>query len=167
MSSTIITNIKQLAGIREAPIPLRNDDLAVLPSIENAWLLIEGEEIAGFGSMKDLKVNNIPANNIDATGKTVLPAWCDSHTHLVFAGSREDEFVDKIRGLSYAEIAAKGGGILNSAKKLNESSEDQLFNEAYQRLHEAAKMGTANIEIESGYGLTLDGELKMLRVIKK
>jgi imidazolonepropionase len=167
MSPIIITNIKQLAGIRESQLPLRNDDLANLPSIENAWLLIEGEEIAGFGNMKDLNVNQIPANNIDASGKTVLPAWCDSHTHLVFAGSREDEFVDKIQGLSYADIAARGGGILNSAKKLNESSEDQLFNDAYQRLNEAAKMGTANIEIKSGYGLTLDGELKMLRVIKR
>jgi imidazolonepropionase len=167
MSSTIITNIKQLAGIRDTRDPLRKDDLAILPSIENAWLLIEGEEIAGFGRMSDLKVNNIPANNIDAMGKIVLPAWCDSHTHLVFAGSREEEFVDKIRGLSYADIAAKGGGILNSAKKLNETSEDDLFNDAYKKLQEAAQLGTANIEIKSGYGLTLDGELKMLRVIKR
>lgn len=139
----------------------------MLPSIHNAWLLMEDEDIAGFGSMSDLNTKNIPANRIDATGKIVLPAWCDSHTHLVFAGSREDEFVDKIRGLSYAEIAARGGGILNSAKKLNETSEDQLFNEAYKRLKEASILGTANIEIKSGYGLTLDGEIKMLRVISK
>jgi len=139
----------------------------MLPSINDAWLIIEGEEISGFGRMEELKNKSIPENNIDASGKTVLPAWCDSHTHLVYAGSREEEFVDKIRGLSYAEIAARGGGILNSARKLNETGEDQLFNDAYKRLNEAALMGTANIEIKSGYGLTLEGELKMLRVIKK
>ena len=167
MSSTIITNIKQLAGIRNAVDPLRKKDLGMLPSINDAWLIIEGEEISGFGRMEELKNKSIPENNIDASGKTVLPAWCDSHTHLVYAGSREEEFVDKIRGLSYAEIAARGGGILNSARKLNETGEDQLFNDAYKRLNEAALMGTANIEIKSGYGLTLEGELKMLRVIKK
>src|SRR5690349_8505322 len=107
MSSTIITNITLLAGIRDTESALRQTDLATLPSIDNAWLLIEGDEIAGFGKMSDLNKNNIPSNNIDATGKIVLPAWCDSHTHLVFAGSREGEFVDKIRGLSYADIAAK------------------------------------------------------------
>jgi imidazolonepropionase len=98
---------------------------------------------------------------------TVLPAWCDSHTHLVFAGSREDEFVDKINGLSYAEIAAKGGGILNSAKKLNETSEDELFNQAWKRLGEISNLGTGAVEIKSGYGLSVEGELKMLRVIKR
>ena len=97
----------------------------------------------------------------------MLPAWCDSHTHLVFAGSRENEFIDKIKGLSYAEIAAKGGGILNSAKRLNETSEDELFNMAWKRLAEISKLGTGAIEIKSGYGLTVQGELKMLRVIKK
>ena len=99
--------------------------------------------------------------------KIVIPAWCDSHTHLVYAGSREGEFVDKIRGLTYAEIAARGGGILNSANKLREASEDALYNDAYRRLNEVVKCGTANIEIKSGYGLTLDSELKMLRVIKR
>lgn len=167
MSSIIITNIKQLAGIREAKVALRKNELGELPSIDNAWIIIEGEDIAAFGKMEGLKNKNIPSENIDATGKTVLPAWCDSHTHLVFAGSREEEFVDKIRGLSYAEIAARGGGILNSAKKLNETSEDELFIQAYNRLNEAAIMGTANIEIKSGYGLTVEGELKMLRVIRK
>lgn len=167
MSSAIITNIKQLGGIRDTNSALRKTGLAELPSIHNAWLLIEDEQIAGYGSMDHLPGKNLPANIIDATGKTVLPAWCDSHTHMVFAGSREEEFVDKIRGLSYAEIAARGGGILNSAKKLNDTSEDQLFNQAYQRLKEAARFGTANIEIKSGYGLTLDGELKMLRVIRQ
>ena len=167
MSSIIITNIKQLAGIREAKVALRKNELGELPSIDNAWIIIEGEDIAAFGKMEGLKNKNIPSENIDATGKTVLPAWCDSHTHLVFAGSREEEFVDKIRGLSYAEIAARGGGILNSAKMLNETSEDELFIQAYNRLNEAAIMGTANIEIKSGYGLTVEGELKMLRVIRK
>lgn len=167
MSSTIITNIRELTGINDATKPLRKKDLATLHSIQNAYVIIEGEEIAEFGKMEKLNNRNIPSNRIDASGQTVLPAWCDSHTHLVFAGSREDEFVDKIRGLSYAEIAARGGGILNSARKLNEATEDQLYNDAYKRLKEAALSGTANIEIKSGYGLTLDGELKMLRVIKK
>ena len=167
MSSIIITNIKQLAGIREAKVALRKNELGELPSIDNAWIIIEGEDIAAFGKMEGLKNKNIPSENIDATGKTVLPAWCDSHTHLVFAGSREEEFVDKIRGLSYAEIAARGGGILNSAKKLTETSEDELFIQAYNRLNEAAIMGTANIEIKSGYGLTVEGELKTQRKVKE
>ncbi len=101
------------------------------------------------------------------SGRCVLPAWCDSHTHLVFAGSRENEFVDKIKGLSYADIAARGGGILNSAKKLNATSEDELFNQSYKRLQQVMKLGTGAIEIKSGYGLTVEGELKMLRVIKR
>jgi imidazolonepropionase len=109
----------------------------------------------------------LPAESIDATGKMVLPTWCDSHTHLVFAASRENEFIDKLKGLSYAEIAARGGGILNSARKLNEASEDELFNLAWARLEELTKLGTGAIEIKSGYGLTVEGELKMLRVIKK
>ena len=167
MASTIITNIKELAGINDATKSLRKKDLSNLHSISNAYLIIEGEEIAAFGKMEDVQLNKIPANKIDGTGKTVLPAWCDSHTHIVYAGSREEEFVDKIHGLSYAEIAAKGGGILNSAKKLNEATEEQLFNEAFKRLNEAALCGTANIEIKSGYGLTVDSELKMLRVIKR
>jgi imidazolonepropionase len=167
MPSTIITNIKQLAGIRDSKHPLIKNDLAELPSIQNAWLLIEGEEISAFGTMDKLDEKKLPSKNIDASGKIVLPAWCDSHTHLVFAGSREEEFVDKIRGLSYADIAARGGGILNSAKKLNETSEDELFRQASKRLNEAALLGTANIEIKSGYGLTVEGELKMLRVIRR
>src|SRR6476469_267169 len=107
------------------------------------------------------------AFHVDATGKYLLPAWCDSHTHIVFAGSRENEFVDKINGLTYAEIAAKGGGILNSAKKLNVRTEDELLKQAWKRLDEVASMGTGAIEIKSGYGLSVEGELKMLRVIKK
>src|SRR6185436_683254 len=104
---------------------------------------------------------------MDSGGATILPAWCDSHTHLVFAASREEEFVDKINGLSYAEIAAKGGGILNSAQKLNTASEDELFNMAWKRLEEISRLGTGAVEIKSGYGLSVQGELKMLRVIKK
>ncbi|HUQ66145.1 MAG TPA: imidazolonepropionase [Flavitalea sp.] len=167
MASTIITNIKLLAGINNATEPLRKNDLAKLNSIDQAYVVIEGEEISDFGKMEELKIKKIPSNVIDASGKIVLPAWCDSHTHLVFAGSREEEFVDKIRGMSYAEIAQKGGGILNSAKKVNDATEEQLFLEAYKRLNEAAACGTANIEIKSGYGLSLEGELKMLRVIKR
>jgi len=134
----------------------------------NAWLLIEDGIIAGHGKMEQMPSggHRSPAM-LNAEGASVLPAWCDSHTHLVFAASRENEFIDKIKGLTYSEIAAKGGGILNSAKKLNESSENELFNFAWKRLEEVSKMGTGAIEIKSGYGLTVEGELKMLRVIKK
>jgi imidazolonepropionase len=118
--------------------------------------------------MEKLKtINHKPKTTIDVPGQFVLPTWCDSHTHLVFAGSRENEFVDKIKGLSYAEIAARGGGILNSANRLNETSDDELFNMAWKRLTEISKLGTGAVEIKSGYGLTVDGELKMLGVIKK
>ena len=129
---------------------------------------IEDGIIAGFGKMETINQSlHSERNKIDASGQFILPCWCDSHTHLVFAASRENEFIDKIKGLSYAEIAAKGGGILNSAKKLNETSEDELFNLAWKRLEEVSKLGTGAIEIKSGYGLTVEGELKMLRVIKK
>lgn len=148
---------------------LRGNALAELPSIEDAFLLIEEDVIAAYGHMYELelKIPQLPKNIIDASGQFVLPAWCDSHTHIVFAGSRENEFVDKLKGLSYAEIAAKGGGILNSAKKLNDTSEDELFNQSWKRLIEVTKLGTGAIEIKSGYGLTVEGELKMLRVIKR
>jgi imidazolonepropionase len=148
---------------------LRGKALAELPVIEDAFLLIEDGTIADYGHMYELelKVPQLPKNIIKADGQSVLPAWCDSHTHLVFAGSRESEFVDKIKGLSYAEIAAKGGGILNSAQKLNDTSEDELFNQAWKRLLEVSRLGTGAIEIKSGYGLTIEGELKMLRVIKR
>jgi imidazolonepropionase len=169
MPALLIKNIKELVGIRNSTDPLRGNSLAELPSVENAFLLVEGEEIVRFGKMEELTNGNahLPEKVIDAMGGMVMPAWCDSHTHLVYAGSRETEFVDKIKGLTYAEIAAKGGGILNSARKLVETSEDQLFNDAYLRLNNAAALGTASIEIKSGYGLTVDNELKMLRVIRK
>jgi imidazolonepropionase len=126
--------------------------------------------ISTFGKMRDMppRLQQIKGEALmDLAGQFVLPAWCDSHTHLVFAASREEEFIDKIRGLSYAEIAAKGGGILNSARKLIETSEEELFNQAWQRLKEVSRLGTGAIEIKSGYGLTVEGELKMLRVIRK
>lgn len=167
--ATLITNIQQLVNIREQSKLLRGEELAHLPSIENAFLLIDDGLIAGYGHMYELeiKVPQLPKDIYDAHGSIVLPCWCDSHTHLVFAGSRENEFVDKIKGLSYAEIAAKGGGILNSAKKLHETSEEVLFADAMKRLNELASLGTGAIEIKSGYGLSVNGELKMLRVIKK
>ena len=147
---------------------LRGSSLAHLPCIRNAYLIIDGERIAAYGSMEELKYSASDfQDHINAAGQYILPSWCDSHTHLVFAGSRENEFVDKIKGLSYAEIAAKGGGILHSAKKLNETSEDDLFTQSYQRLQQVMKSGTGAIEIKSGYGLTIDGELKMLRVIRR
>jgi len=168
MSSLLISNIKCLVGIREQNQLLRGAELAKLSCVENAFLLVEDGQIAEYGSMEKLKTkNHKPETTTDATGQYVLPAWCDSHTHLVFAGTRESEFVDKIKGLSYAEIAARGGGILNSAKLLNETSQDELFNMAWKRLTEISKLGTGAIEIKSGYGLTVEGELKMLRVVKK
>ncbi|HYJ38286.1 MAG TPA: imidazolonepropionase, partial [Chitinophagaceae bacterium] len=168
MPSILITNIKQLVNVRDESYLLRGKQLQNLPCINNAYVIIEDGLIAGFGGMSDLKLKTENRKQqIDANHQFVLPTWCDSHTHLVFAGSRENEFVDKIKGLSYAEIAARGGGILNSARKLNETSEDELFNQAWKRLEEVSKLGTGAIEIKSGYGLTVEGELKMLRVIKK
>ena len=165
---TLIKNIKQLVGVREETKLLRGKELAVLPCIENAYLIIVDGIISSFGEMKNIQHSTFNIqHSIDASGQFVLPAWCDSHTHLVFAASREDEFVDKLKGLSYADIAARGGGILNSAEKLNAMSEDELFNLAWKRLEEVSKLGTGAIEIKSGYGLSTGGELKMLRVIKK
>lgn len=168
MSSLLITNIRQLVNVRAHTALLRGSELAALPGIDNAYLLIEDDVIAAYGRMEELKNSHQPpAPVVDARGAFVMPAWCDSHTHLVFVASREEEFVDKIKGMSYAEIAAKGGGILNSARKLNEASEETLFNQAWKRLEEVGQLGTGAIEIKSGYGLTVEGELKMLRVIKK
>lgn len=168
MASHLITNIKLLVNTRNQNRLLRGKELADLPCIENAFLLIEDDVIAGYGKMDELDRSYYQAMPVhDATGQMVLPAWCDSHTHLVFAASRESEFIDKIKGLDYAAIAAKGGGILNSAKKLNETPEDELFNLAWKRLDEIQRSGTGAVEIKSGYGLTVEGELKMLRVIKR
>ena len=169
MSSRLIYNIKQLVNTREESCLLRGAALADLPCIDNAWIHIEDDRIAAYGAMPALPrdLDLLKEEGTDAGGRFVLPAWCDSHTHLVYAGSREAEFVDKLRGLSYAEIAARGGGILNSARQLADTTEDALFNAAWQRLQELARLGTGAVEIKSGYGLTVEGELKMLRVIKK
>ncbi len=165
----LIVNIHQLINVRTENVLLRGASLAVLPILEKAYLLIENGRIADYGLMELLPIeysdSDIPL--FDAKGASVLPSWCDSHTHLVFAASRESEFVDKLHGLSYAEIAAKGGGILNSANKLNDTSEELLYNLSWKRLKELSSLGTGAIEIKSGYGLTVEGELKMLRVIKQ
>ncbi|RZJ68205.1 MAG: imidazolonepropionase [Flavobacterium sp.] len=164
---TLLVNIKQLLQIRDASVEkVSGLEMAELPSISDAWLLIEDETIAAFGNMENLP-DYPDAKIIDATGKTVLPAWCDSHTHIVYAGNRTQEFVDRINGLSYEEIANRGGGILNSAKKLNETSEEDLYEQSKLRLEEVIKQGTGAVEIKSGYGLTVEGELKMMRVIRK
>ena len=162
----LIKNIHHLVNIREQTKVLRGAELACLPVIENAWLLIENGLIKNYGPMNTAHTVTT-AEVYDAAGASVLPGWCDSHTHLVFAASREAEFVDKIKGLSYAEIAAKGGGILQSAATLNAMPEAELLELAKQRLKEVIRMGTVAIEIKSGYGLSVAGELKMLRVIKQ
>lgn len=168
MPATLITHIKQLVNTRTDNQLVRGKELANLPCMENAWLLVEDGIIAAFGSMDTMQFDeNEFDHTVDASGQFVLPAWCDSHTHLVFAASREEEFVDKIKGMSYAEIAAKGGGILNSARKIAAASETSLYHSARIRLQELMQLGTGAIEIKSGYGLNAESELKMLRVIKK
>jgi len=169
MSALLITDIGLLVGTHPKNIlVLKGSAMGALPAINNAWILCENGLIAGFGSM-----NNIPADlptsltSVSASGGYVFPSWCDSHTHIVFAASREEEFVMKIQGKSYEEIAVAGGGILNSARKLQKVSEDSLFESASVRLNDMIKLGTGAVEIKSGYGLTVDSELKMLRVIKR
>jgi imidazolonepropionase len=165
--TTLIINIKELLQVREISVAkISGAAMAILPSIKNAYLLIEDNLIADFGSMDNL-LKTKADKTIDATGKMILPSWCDSHTHIVYAGNREQEFVDRINGLSYEEIANRGGGILNSAKKLNEATEEDIYNQSKERLEEVMRLGTGAVEIKSGYGLTIDGELKMLRVIKQ
>lgn len=165
---TLIINIKELLQVRDSSIlKVSGAEMGVLPTIKNAYLLIENDLIADFGSMEDLPEDLNPEKCVDADGKVVLPAWCDPHTHIVYAGNREQEFVDRINGLSYEEIAHRGGGILNSARKLNETSEEELFNQSKTRLEEVMRLGTGAVEIKSGYGLTVAGELKMLRVINR
>jgi imidazolonepropionase len=167
---TVIKNISELIQTETTPRKwVAGKDMAHISTIKDAFVEVEGGIITSFGSMEDW--NGIEDWNntdiIDAEGGMVFPTYCDSHTHLVFAASREGEFVDRINGLSYAEIAQRGGGILNSAEKLQNTSEDELFEDALARLNELVQMGTGAIEIKSGYGLTLDAELKMLRVIKR
>ncbi|MFC4261508.1 imidazolonepropionase [Ferruginibacter yonginensis] len=165
----LFTNIQSLVNVRTHNQLLRGAALATLPCIDNAYLLVEDGIIKAFGAMATLQEDmpNLPNNIVDVDGQFILPCWCDSHTHIVFAGSRENEFVDKINGLSYAEIAAKGGGILNSAQKLANTREEELFEAALERIHELSALGTGAIEIKSGYGLTVEAEIKMLRVIKR
>lgn len=164
---TLIKNIKELLQVRETSISkVSGAEMAILPTIKNAFLILNDNLIVDFGSMENLPEIR-PDKIIDATGRIVLPSWCDSHTHIVYAGNREQEFVDRINGFTYEEIANRGGGILNSAKKLNETSEEEIYQQSKLRLEEVIQLGTGAVEIKSGYGLTVEGELKMLRVIKK
>ena len=164
---TLFIHIKELLQVRPLGISkVSGSEMAILPKIDNAFLLIKDNVIADFGSMENCP-NLENAKIIDASGKVILPTWVDSHTHIVYAGNRVQEFVDRINGLSYEEIFNRGGGILNSAKKLNETSEDELYEQSKFRLENVMKLGTGAVEIKSGYGLTVEGELKMLRVIKR
>nr|WP_294874390.1 imidazolonepropionase [uncultured Pedobacter sp.] len=169
MSALLITDIDTLVGTHPKNISvLKGDAMNTLPVINNAWILCEDGLITGFGNMDNLPAD-LPTSltSISANGGYIFPSWCDSHTHIVFAASREEEFVMKIQGKGYEEIAAAGGGILNSARKLRQESEDHLFENASIRLNDMIKQGTGAVEIKSGYGLTSDSELKMLRVIRR
>ena len=168
MSKLLIKNIKELVQVLAPDVKkLSGKEMSNLSTIKNAWLLIEDDKIKSFGNMESLGSDTDVTEVIDAEDKMVFPSWCDSHTHIVFAKTREEEFVDRINGLTYQEIAAKGGGILNSAKKLQNSTEDELYTDALKRIKEIQLTGTGAVEIKSGYGLTLEAELKMLRVIKR
>lgn len=163
----LFINIKGIAlATNEAIEQLAGKAMGDWQILENAYLLVENGKIKDFGSMENIPTFQVE-ETIDASGRFILPAWCDSHTHLVFAQSRETEFVDKIKGATYAEIAAKGGGIINSALKLRAMDENELFDKALARFHTTIKQGTGAIEIKSGYGLNLDSELKMLRIIRR
>ena len=166
MASILIRNIRTLVGIRDSGVNMvKGNEMKTLPFIENAWLLMENGLIKSWGPNADSPERADEV--IDASGSFVFPSWCDSHTHIVYAGPRETEFVDRINGLSYEEIAKRGGGIINSALRLADASEEELFEAAWMRLEEMQKFGTGAVEIKSGYGLSYEGELKMLRVIKK
>jgi len=164
--NVLFKNIKELIQVRETSIDfLSGKEMSILPTIKDAFLLVENGFIADFGLMENCP--KLAIKIIDATGRMILPSWCDSHTHIVYAGNREDEFVARINGLSYKEIADNGGGILNSAKRLQTTSEEDLYQQSKIRLEEVIQLGTGAVEIKSGYGLTKEAELKMLRVIKK
>ncbi len=164
---TLIKNIKELVQVERQPkLRVCGKDMAQMETIKNAYLIIEDDKFAAFGPMSELKEQNADTV-IDAIGRMVLPSFCDSHTHLVYAGSREIEYIDKIRGLSYEEIAKRGGGILNSAKRVQEASEEQLYEDAMRRLEQMISFGTGAVEIKSGYGMTTEAEMKMLRVIRR
>lgn len=164
---TIFVNIKELTGITPAGTRrLQGDEMSHTGSIKNAWLIAEDGYISGFGEMKDMPAGEFD-KTIDATGCIIMPSFCDSHSHIVYAGTREEEFIDKINGLSYEEIAARGGGILNSSDLLHDTSEDDLYEQSLARVKEMISHGSGAIEIKSGYGLSVEDELKMLRVIKR
>ena len=182
--SILVKNIKELIQVEETPrLKVSGKEMAKLNTIKNSWLYLDGDRIIDFGTAEEnyelrianyeretrplVRLSACPPEIIDATGKLVFPSFCDSHTHLVYAGSREIEYTDKIRGLSYEEIAKRGGGILNSAKKLHEASEEELVGQALVRLNEIKLFGTGTVEIKSGYGLSVEDELKMLRVIRR
>ncbi|HJB44915.1 MAG TPA: imidazolonepropionase [Candidatus Coprenecus merdipullorum] len=173
--SIFIKNIKKLVNVREAApsAPLRGEEMLSLPCLDGAWLLTEGDRISRLGRMQDLRPEELEAMErsaeevIDAEGRMVFPSYCDSHTHLVYAGSRETEFMDKLRGLSYQEIARRGGGILNSVELLHNTPEDDLLQQTLVRAWEIISLGTGAVEIKSGYGLTVEDEVKMLRVARR
>ena len=173
--SLFVKNIKKLVGVRqEAPqSPLKGKEMETLPCLDNVWLLTEGDRIKAFGEMSGTAPETIGAMEdgadgvIDAAGRMVFPSYCDSHTHLVYAGSREMEFMDKLRGLSYQEIARRGGGILNSVELLHNTPEDDLLRQTLVRAWEIISLGTGAVEIKSGYGLTVEDEVKMLRVARR
>lgn len=163
----LLQNIREIVQVEQEIrkfVPARA--MKTLPTIQNGWITVEDGVISGFGTMSEMP-DPTGFEVMDLTGQTVLPCWCDSHTHIVYAGSREGEFVDRINGLSYEDIANRGGGILNSARKLQDTSEDELYNSALERLEEVADMGSGAVEIKSGYGLTVEAEMKMLRVIRR
>ena len=165
--SKLIINIKELIQVRDRNISfLSSKEMDTLPSINNAYLLIENGKISDFGKMSEIsKIDNV--ETIDAKNKIVLPCWCDSHTHSVYTGNRSDEYLQRIKGVSYQEIANNGGGILKSSRQINSISEDELFFESKNRIEKLIKYGTGSLEIKTGYGLSYDGELKMLKVIKR
>ena len=163
---TVFINIRELIQIR--PVGQKSvagKAMKTLPKINNAFLIVQNDCISGFGLMTDFKAQN-GDQIIDATDRLILPCWCDSHSHVVYAGNRSQEFVDRINGLSYEDIAQRGGGILNSAKTLQNTSEDDIFEQSFDRIEKLIRLGTGALEIKSGYGLTTDAELKMLRVIR-
>jgi len=163
----LFINIKELVQVRDESVKkVSGSEMSILPTIKNAFLLIKDELISDFGTMNELPNHSID-KTIDCSGRMVFPSWCDSHTHIVYADNREQEFTDRIKGFSYEEIANNGGGILNSTKKINKISEKDLYQQSSKRLEELISLGTGAIEIKSGYGLTVNAELKMLRVIKK
>lgn len=163
----LFKNIKELIQVRTKPVAfISGKEMKILPTIKHAYLIVDNGLISDFGAMKNCP-NAKFTKVIDASGKMILPSWCDSHTHLVYAGNRESEFIDKINGLTYEQIANNGGGILNSAKQLQNTSEENLYQQSKIRLEEIIKLGTGAVEIKSGYGLTTDAELKILRVIKR